>query len=90
MNAISIQINSLADAAQGKKCFEEFQNTPARELKLFGMAILEAGMESGKTSIMLIIPDKQLGENIVVQLSADHFEMMAAVLREARQRFKDI
>lgn len=88
--AIQIQINSLADAAKGRKCFPEFENTKSRELYLHGMAILEAGMQSGKTSTILVITSKDKKELINVQVSADMFDMMYHALKGARERFGDV
>jgi hypothetical protein len=52
------------------------------------VAILEKGMQSGKTSLTFLfdLPD---GKHAGFQMSADMFESVAAALRGARERFGD-
>lgn len=63
---------------------------PAKTVQgtLDGVAFLEAGMESGKTSVMLKVnlPD---GSVAIVQTSSAMFLTLAAGLRGAMERFGD-
>lgn len=48
--------------------------------------VLEGGMQSGKPSVMLLVP-RSSEEVVLVQLSAEIFEAMAAAVRGARARW---
>lgn len=80
MQSIRIQVRGKDDA---EPCFPEFNN--AAEGSLGGIAILEAGMVSGKTSVGVIV----LGPKgpVLTELSAEAFLTIAAAVKGAMARF---
>ena len=85
MNVVNIKI--LAKDDEGS-LFTGLGNGKLLESKITDVGILEAGMESGKTSVSLLIPNGD--GNILVQISAGQFEQIAAAVRGAAQRFGEI
>lgn len=83
---LNIQINSVEDAAKGRKLFEDSGLVTNDEVELIGIGILERGMQSGEPSVMIQIrtgPESGL----VVQLSAKMFLAAAGAVRGASERF---
>lgn len=79
MNAVSIRIGELG----APTLFPEINPTMNGDLDAVG--ILEAGMESGKTSLMLLI--KTPKGHVACQLSADMLHSIDGAVRGAEQRF---
>lgn len=85
MGHIVIKIQELGD----DKCL--FPEIP-HDLKFIqgiveGFGILEGGMESGKTSVVLV---KYSGDTaVVLEMSAEQFEVCYMALKGAEKRFSD-
>jgi len=85
MRVVNIKI--LAKDEQGP-LFEGLDASKMTESQITDVGILESGMESGKTSVGLLIPNGD--GHILVQMSAGQFEMIAAAVKGAAQRFGEI
>lgn len=80
MNHVTIRVGEKEDT---EALFPEV--TKVTEGVLNKMGILEAGMQSGRTSVSLIV---QVGdEHVLAQISAGQFMQMAAAVRGAAARF---
>jgi hypothetical protein len=64
------------------------ENTLSIDAELYGVSILEAGMQSGKTSIGIVLqmPD---GKFVLAQTSAAILSMLYHALVGAEQRFEE-
>lgn len=83
MEVIKIAVQKWKD--RDKPVLTEFAKVDIHG-KVEGVAILEKGMKSGKTS--LIILSKVADENIALEISANHFNAIASALKGAEQTFK--
>lgn len=86
---VRIEIQSKEDADQGHQVFKEIvpDDVVVQSAQLLALGILEKGMESGKTSTMLLVKAKD--QYFVVQASAALFETLAAGVSGAKVRFGD-
>lgn len=79
---VKIRIGSANDE---KPLFPECSE--AEICTLYGVAILESGMESGKASVAMILETDE-GEYVLAETSAEILRGIAKVLEGAEQRFK--
>lgn len=88
MVAVKTVVQSLEDAKAGKPIVEGLTLEKIKETHDLTIGILEAGMTSGRTSLMfcLKMPDDTYS---IAQMSAAQFEMVIAAVRGATQRFED-
>ena len=84
MVAITITIQSLEDAANGKPISDTLTEVP-RECEKFSVGILEGETQGGQTSIMFICEDG--GKAVIGQMTANQFEMLIGAFRGAVARF---
>lgn len=87
MSVLTIKIQSLEDEKAGKLIIEG-KSHKVEEAQHLTIGILEAGMESGRTSISFISHLKD-GTHVIAQASAAHFEMLIGAVRGAVQRFEN-
>ena len=81
-----IHLNIKIGATGEPPLFPECQ--PITNGEISGMAILQAGMQSGKTSVSFIIRNAN-GTYTHAQLSASLFMAAAAAVQGAQRRFGD-
>lgn len=86
MQHIDIKIQSLEEFEDGSVLFPELKDKFQADLNPKKMSILEGGMESGKTSIMLFMEDES-GNIYTLQMSADMLNTINAAAQGAVQRF---
>lgn len=85
---ITIHIQSLRDLFKGEGT--PWSKQPAinwKKVEKASVAILQAGMQSGATSLMIIL-EKPDGETIYTEISAKEFGALASVLKGAEDRFE--
>lgn len=87
MIGVKLVIQSLEDVKTGKPVHERLTPENAIQSTDLTIAILEAGMVSGKTSLMFIIGNPD-GTFSVAEMSAAQFEMTVSAVRGAVQRFE--
>lgn len=87
MEPLRVVIQSLKEAAKGTPLLE---NSPPIENYTrcdLTVGILEGGMQSGKTSLMILLQD---GDKVYyAEMSANHFEALGHAVRGAQERFGD-
>lgn len=86
MTSIKIQIQTLAEAAQGKVLFAELCNRKIVNGTPITFGILEGGMQSGKASVGMHV-ELEDGSLVFFQLSGDTTLALADALKGANQRF---
>lgn len=88
MISVRVVINSLEDAKEGKPIDPEAKLEDITECEELIVGILEGGMESGATSVMLSLrmPD---GSVSMAQISAKQFHGIDGALKGAQERFGD-
>lgn len=87
MNVLTIRIQSKADADAGMPAIEGVNNVDqVVQHPKVTVAILEGGMESGKTSLMIALQGN--GDKVqIAEISAAAFEGLIGAFRGAQQRF---
>ena len=86
METVKIVINSVEDAKNGVKIVETATVENIEETKNITFAILEKGMASGRSSLMVILVDKD-GKHLTGQFTQGHLEALVGALKGAKQRF---
>lgn len=86
MSHIKIRINSLEDAKNGVPVIENATDDDVVHTEDCTIAVLEAGMQSGASSISIILKTPE-GKHLVYQTSVGLFEAVAATVNGAKQRF---
>lgn len=86
MIATKVVIQSLEDAKMGKSLVDGVTSENIEKAEELTVAILEGGMESGKTSIMFILRDGNKAK--VGEMSAAQMEMLIGAFKGAIQRFE--
>lgn len=88
MEAIKIVVNSLEDANAGKPIVEGVKKdlSNVHQAKNVTFGLLEKGMQSGRTSLMIILENPD-GTFSVGQMTQDHLEVLNAAVRGAVGRF---
>lgn len=85
MIPIVIKINGKSDPP----CFTELQGKCGPDVEFYGVAILEAGMASGKTSLTFLVKDAD-GKYHLAQTSKAIFESILAAANGAEQRWAEL
>jgi len=88
MESLRIEILSKADLAAGKQVFGD-NIPPDKEIKgttLTNVAFIEGGQASGKTSIMLLLSDKE-GNKYAAQVTQGLWLTTTDALRGVIERF---
>lgn len=82
--ALCIRINEVGDPPS----FPELSGKLAHEGRLQHVAILQGGMESGRTSVSFFVtlPD---GKVVLAQLSADLLKGVVSAINGAEERWKE-
>jgi hypothetical protein len=83
MRHVVIKVHAKGDPVP---LFPEFQGKKVIHAEMTHFAILEGGMQSGKTSVMLLTPLND-NEFIQTELSAEMFNNLAIAVRSAAERF---
>lgn len=88
MYVVKVKIQSLQDVADGIPIKEGITPETVVNCPEITFGILEAGMQSGKTSCMFILENGD-GKHYVAECSAEMFETMAGAVKGAKERFGD-
>ena len=88
MYTVKVRIQSLEDVSNGIPIKEGISKETVVNCPEITFAILEGGMQSGKTSCMFILENGD-GKHYVAECSAEMFETMAGAVKGAKERFGD-
>jgi ApbE superfamily uncharacterized protein (UPF0280 family) len=90
MVAITIKIQSLEDAKNGKAIIDNVDISDLKEAKSLTVGILEKGTEGGQTSLMFLLEDGDGKTYHMAQCTANQFEAILGAFRGADLRFKGL
>lgn len=87
MVTVKVVIQSLEDAKNGMPLVEGGTEENTYETtEPITFAFLESGMQSGATSLGVIMKDKD-GKNVFGQFSVRHFQQLSGILSGVLERF---
>jgi hypothetical protein len=90
---VRIVIQSVKDAEEGKNTLfgpEEAKKVHDLTNEIIRFAVMEHGMQSGRTSVAIAIPFGKEGEFIFFQMSARQLNVLNKITQDAARKFEEL
>ncbi len=87
MSTIKIKIQSLEDVRKDEPLLEGATTDNVTQLTDVTACILQGGMKSGGTSMMIVLKDPKTGHRYVGEISAENFKGVHSALIGAETRW---